>query len=195
MRKLSEGAEANVFETRMFGTDAIVKMRQAKAYRISELDETLRRTRTRKEARAMKRASDAGVRVPALFGLGKFSIYMEKVGGRLMKDSTGARIPYKNIGTALAKMHNANVAHGDFTPANIIINGKGFCVIDFGLSDISNSIEDKAIDLLLMKRSIDEKQYNEFARSYAKACADSKQIFLRLAAIEKRGRYQIRTLA
>lgn len=195
MRKLSEGAEAQVFETNVFGTKAVVKLRRAKTYRIKELDETLRRTRTKKEARAMRRASEAGVRVPALLGLGKFSIYMEKVQGRLMKDAVSKRIPYKEIGTSLAKMHAADVVHGDFTPANIMISGKGICVIDFGLSDITNSTEDKALDLLLMKRSIVHEKYDELTRAYAEAYAGSKQAFSRLADIERRGRYQTRTLS
>ncbi|MDE1854976.1 MAG: Kae1-associated serine/threonine protein kinase [Candidatus Micrarchaeota archaeon] len=195
MRKLSEGAEAKVFETRVFGVEAVVKLRQKKAYRIMELDETLRRTRTRKEARAMLRTSEAGVSVPRVLGLGKFSIYMEKVSGKLLKDVPGKRVSFANMGAMLAKMHAANVTHGDFTPANVMVSGRRMYIIDFGLSDISNSIEDRAIDLLLMKRSISERQYKELAGSYAKAYAESKRVFSRLADIERRGRYQIRTLA
>jgi N6-L-threonylcarbamoyladenine synthase/protein kinase Bud32 len=195
VRKLSEGAEAKVFETRIFGIDAVVKTRHAKAYRIKELDEALRITRTRREARAMMRAANSGVNVPRLIGLGRFSIYMEKLGGRLLKDVPGKRASYSDIGEMLAKMHAADVIHGDFTPANVIVRKRKVYVIDFGLSDISNSIEDKAIDLLLMKRSVSEKQYGELSGSYAKAYADSKKIFTRLAEIERRGRYQIRTLA
>ena len=195
MRKLSEGAEAKVFETKMFEVDAVVKVRQAKAYRIGELDESLRRSRTRKEARAMLRASEAGVRVPRLLGLGKFSIYMEKMSGKLMKDTLGKHLPYSYIGEMLAKMHAANVIHGDFTPANIMINGKEMYVIDFGLAEISESVENKAIDLLLMKRSIGRREYADLQQAYTRDYTESKQVIARLAEIEKRGRYQIRTLA
>lgn len=194
MKKLSEGAEARVFETRVFGVDVVAKVRQPKAYRIKELDENLRKTRTRKEARAMRRAQEEGVSVPGLIALGKFSIYMERMEGTLMKDATG-RIPYKEIGEMLARMHHANVIHGDFTPANIIVYKGNACVIDFGLADISNSIEDKALDLLLMKRAIRDRAYKEFSSAYSRAYADSKKIFTRLADIERRGRYQVRTLA
>jgi Kae1-associated kinase Bud32 len=194
MKKLSEGAEARVFETSVFGKSAVVKLRHAKAYRIKQLDEDLRRSRTRREARTMQRACEAGVSVPGLLGLGEFSIYMEKVRGRLLKDTTGA-VPYSKIGSMLAKMHNANVIHGDFTPANIMVNGRELCIIDFGLAEISNSVEDKAIDLLLMKRSVGKRECSELLKSYAKECKDSKQVIERLAEIEKRGRYQIRTLA
>ena len=195
MRKLSEGAEAKVFETCIFGVDAVVKVRGAKTYRIRELDEALRRTRTRKEARAMARADEAGVRVPRLLALGKFSIYMERVRGKLLKDSAGEAVDYGAIGAMLARMHKANVVHGDFTPANIMVDGPEMCVIDFGLAEISDSVENKAIDLLLMKRALGRKAYGELADTYAKEYPESKQVFSRLADIERRGRYQTRTLA
>lgn len=195
MRKLSEGAEAKVFSTRLFGVDAVVKQRHAKAYRIKELDETLRATRTRKEAKAMLRAYEAGVNVPRILGVGKFSIYMERKSGRLMKDSRMKDMDFRKLGSLLALMHGADVVHGDFTPANVMIHGKELCVIDFGLSDISSSVEDKALDLLLMKRSVGEPQYRIFARAYAKGLSNSKQILARLAEVERRGRYQTRTLA
>lgn len=194
MKIFNEGAEARVFETTLFGERAVVKFRHAKAYRIKQLDEELRRSRTRREARTMQRASEAGVRVPGLLGLGEFSIYMEKVEGKLLKDSR-SEVSYAEIGGMLAKMHAADVVHGDFTPANIIINGPELCVIDFGLAEISNSVENKAIDLLLMKRSVGKGEYSSLLNSYSKEYADSKQVIARLAEIEKRGRYQIRTLA
>jgi Kae1-associated kinase Bud32 len=195
MRMLSEGAESKVFETSIFGRSAVVKVRQPKAYRIRELDEALRRTRTRKEAKAMHKANIAGVRTPEIFAIGKFSIYMEKVPGKLLKDANDEGIDYGAIGMMLARMHNADVTHGDFTPANIVVGEEGICIIDFGLSDVSNSIEDKAIDLLLMKRSISGENYHIMESAYRKESKNPEQIVLRLAEIEKRGRYQIRTLA
>jgi Kae1-associated kinase Bud32 len=194
MKMLSEGAESKVFETSIFGRSAVVKVRQPKAYRIRELDEALRRTRTRKEAKAMYRASSAGVRTPEIFGIGKFSIYMEKVPGKLLKDAADERIDYETIGLMLAKMHSVNVTHGDFTPANIVVGEQGICIIDFGLSDVSNSIEDKAIDLLLMKRSISGDDYSTMESAYRKESKNPEEIIIRLAEIEKRGRYQVRTL-
>jgi Kae1-associated kinase Bud32 len=193
MRMISEGAEGRVFETSIFGQKAIVKVRQAKAYRIPKLDVELRKSRTKREARAMQRACEAGVRVPMLIGLGEFSIYMEKMPGILLKDKKDG-ISYEKLGEMLAKMHTAHVIHGDFTPANIMINGSELCVIDFGLSEISESMENKALDLLLMKRSIPNAAYAKFQSAYVKNYANSKQILTRLADIEQRGRYQVRTL-
>ncbi len=195
MKLLSEGAESRVFATSVFGKEAVVKLRHIKEYRIREIDGTLRKTRTKKEARAMYRAREACVRIPALLGVGKFSIYMERVEGILLKDVKKQRVDYEDIGRMLARMHNADVVHGDFTPANIIINKSGAWIIDFGLADISDSIEDKAIDLLLMKRSLDRKRYATLESAYSKELKNAKAILARLAEIEKRGRYQVRTLA
>jgi Kae1-associated kinase Bud32 len=196
VRLLSEGAEAKVFETSIFGVSAVVKVRGMKRYRVGALDETLRKTRTKKEARAMHRAREAGVSAPGLLGVGKFSLYMEKLEGTMLKDIEGQEAEYGKIGSSLAKMHNVNVVHGDFTPANIMVTrGGGISVIDFGLSDISDSLEDKATDLYLMKRAVSKRQYQKFEDAYKKECRQAEQIVSRLGEMEKRGRYQIRTLA
>lgn len=195
IRRIGEGAEAQIFETSMFGTDIIAKIRQPKAYRIAELDRELRRSRTRKEAKAMLRARNNGVNAPALLALGEYSIYMEKTRGRLLKDAKPGIGIYAKIGSELAKLHDADIAHGDFTPANIMLHGNGVCIIDFGLSDITKSVEDKALDLLLVKRAVKKEEFKALLCSYIKKYEDSRQVLDRLADIERRGRYQTRTLA
>lgn len=87
-----------------------------------------------------------------------------------------------SLGNLLSKLHNGDVIHGDLTPSNILLkidvnniqtdkslnNGKDMIIsnldfdlmylIDFGLSSFSNSIasgiEDKAVDLYVLKRAI-----------------------------------------
>ena len=194
MRKLSEGAEAKIFETVVFGKSAVVKVRQEKKYRIAELDVALRKARTRSEARLMHKAFVCGVRTPRIIALGKFSIFMERLHGRLLKDCSPSATDYREIGGLLARMHNAGIIHGDFTPANIMLCGGRPYVIDFGLAGDSGSEEEKAIDLLLMKRSVPEKEYLAFEKSYAKEGTGSRGALGRLAEVEKRGRYQVRTL-
>jgi Kae1-associated kinase Bud32 len=95
----------------------------------------------------------------------------------------------------LARMHNAGIVHGDFTPANIMLCGGVPYVIDFGLAADVGSTEEKAIDLLLMKRSLPKKEYLIFEKSYAREGTGSRATLERLAEVEKRGRYQVRTLA
>lgn len=70
--------------------------------------------------------------------------------------------------------------------------------IDFGLGYISKKVEDKAVDLHLLKQALEAKHfmhwkelYQEFQESYSKTYpSDSKNIFERMTAIEKRGRYR-----
>ena len=69
-------------------------------------------------------------------------------------------------------------------------------LIDFGLGYISNKIEDKAVDLHLLKHALEARHFKnwkilfeEFEKGYKKN-KDSKKIIERLIAVEKRGRYK-----
>ncbi len=188
------GAEAKLYTFKMFDVETVVKERLPKKYRAAALDLKIRKTRTKTEARIMFRLSRAGVRCPRIVALGRFSVYMEKVDGTLLKDK---RITDREIAESakiLSRMHSLNVIHGDFTPANLISDGSTVYVIDFGLSEITQSDEEKAIDLLLMKRSIKADLYRIFEKEYAKSYSESKRILNRLKEVERRGRYQVRTL-
>lgn len=194
MKQINEGAEAKIYSDKVFGEEVIVKRRLQKRYRIPEIDQELRENRTRKEAKILHTLGKAGVNAPRLIGVGRFSVYMNRVLGKLLRDVGYSPVLFKNAGRELAMMHRNNVVHGDFTPANLmVVDGKVF-VIDFGLSEMTHSIEDKAIDILLMKRSIPSSYYRDFIRSYAANNSEAKRILNRLNEIEKRGRYQIRTL-
>lgn len=193
MKLIGEGAESKVFEVSIFGKPALVKFRQEKKYREKALDIELRTSRTKKEARIMNRATKSGVSVPKVLALGKYSIYMEKISGKLLKDTKLEAARYAEIGSMLAKLHSSGIVHGDFTPANILV-GRDLTLIDFGLAEMDDSIEEKAIDLLLMKRSITKEGYAKVELAYAQNYEKSKEVVRRLSEIEKRGRYQIRTL-
>ncbi len=194
MIKLGEGAEAKVFATRVFGRDVVVKIRQEKKYRVGALDLSLRLSRTRREARLMLKARAAGAGAPRIVALGKFSIYMERLSGKLLKDCVVRRSEYGRVGALLAGMHNAGMVHGDFTPANVMVCEGGLRVIDFGLAEESGSAEERAIDLLLMKRSVSKDCYEKFRSGYAEKADGARETLRRLSDVEKRGRYQVRTL-
>ncbi|KAH8113064.1 hypothetical protein DFH11DRAFT_1602843 [Phellopilus nigrolimitatus] len=76
----------------------------------------------------------------------------------------------KMIGTELAKMHKADVIHGDLTTSNMMIHrppqnigefpsedkttpAAELVLIDFGLSYVSSLAEDKAVDLYVLERA------------------------------------------
>ncbi len=143
----------------------------------------------------MERARSAGIRVPKLVTCGRFTLYFEVVEGKVLKDLEA--IPEgisEEIGKTLAMLHGAGVIHGDFTMANLMLQERCLCVIDFGLSEITESLEGQATDLLLIKRSLGKMLYPILERSYVKSYSTGEAVVSRLKEIEKRGRYQIRTV-
>ncbi|KAI0928186.1 hypothetical protein AcV5_005831 [Taiwanofungus camphoratus] len=63
------------------------------------------------------------------------------------------------IGTEIAKMHQADVIHGDLTTSNMLVRhpssskGVQLVLIDFGLAYTSTLVEDKAVDLYVLERA------------------------------------------
>jgi TP53 regulating kinase-like protein len=183
------GAEAILTETKIIGRRALVKTRVAKKYRLKEIDDRLRQERTRGEARLLHKAKLAGVGCPAVLEVGDFEIFMTFLGGKRPEMDED---DCKEAGEILAKLHDADIIHGDYTPANIIKKGgsKGtagsFYVIDFGLGFVSKDIEDKAVDVFTMLRAIDKKE--AFLGGYGKY-SKSDSVLKRLEKVEKRVRY------
>ncbi len=201
MELIAEGAEAKIYATELLGKEAVVKRRIPKEYRVKPLDDALRGQRTKTEARALALASNAGVKTPALLLVDGFDIYMSRVQGinlsKVLEQGKSNRELAKilaDVGKYLGLMHAAGIAHGDYTPANIMVNGSEARVIDFGLANTSASVEEKALDILLIKRSLPSTAFSSFMEGYSSTYADSKRTVGRLNSIERRGRYQTRTL-
>ncbi|MEM3791436.1 MAG: KEOPS complex kinase/ATPase Bud32 [Candidatus Micrarchaeaceae archaeon] len=191
---ISEGAEAKIYKGKIDGIEVIKKTRHRKIYRRKEIDEEIRRRRTKREAVCLYRAIESGIKVPRLIALGKFTIIMTFEKGKLLKDLDEKEKEkwLDKCGSMLAKLHESGIAHGDYTPANIII-GESPCIIDFGLAEITKDIEQMAIDLLLMKRSLKSRHFNIFIKAYK--WKRSEEAIKRMKKIEAMGRYQARTLA
>jgi Kae1-associated kinase Bud32 len=192
----ARGAEAKLYLSKLLGLPVLVKERANKQYRAKELDDQIRKSRTRNEARVMLRAIVAGINVPKLLSVGEYSIHMQKIEGKRLREAklntAKSKQVFKSAGEMLAKLHAAGIVHGDFTPANIILSKKGLYLIDFGLASLSNELEDKAVDVLLMEKSISSKEFTYFLNGYKKS-KELKSILGRMQEIKKRGRYQIRT--
>lgn len=197
LTKISEGSEADIYKYNLFGLDCIIKYRRKKNYLIDNIDEMLRLKRTKKEAKIIIHANNNKIRVPSVLLVGKYSIYMEYINGISLNQMGSDKFNKKmffNIGELLKKIHSNGIVHNDFTIANLILYKNLIYVIDFGLSEFSTADEERAIDLLLMKNSINKNFYDEFIKGYKKSNTFFKQVFSKLENIEKRGRYQIRTL-
>jgi TP53 regulating kinase-like protein len=202
MRKISEGAEAELYETSFLGLRAVLKRRSKKGYRVERLDTRIRLTRTKTEARLLEAAARL-VRCPAVLMVGKYEIWLERVDGTtlnaLVEKGSLKEARYCTIagvaGGYLGKLHTNNIVHGDYTPANLMLDRNGrLWVIDFGLAEDSNALEEMALDVLLIKRAIPVRAYSRFMKSYCSEFGRGSLVLNKLKEIERRGRYQTRSL-
>lgn len=131
----------------------------------------------------------------------------------------------KQIGQALTKLHNQDIIHGDLTTSNMIYvknnkknnssnskttqatqnkskdnlenNKDNFKIylIDFGLGFHSHKIEDKAVDLHLLKQALEAKHFTIADKCFKTILKNYKPeqyklIIERIPVIESRGRYK-----
>jgi len=211
---LNKGAEANIYSSHWMDEIAIKKNRIAKSYRIEELDNKLRERRTKNEAKLLSYTKTLGIRTPILYDidLGNKSIVMEHLEDTLLKDvlndlnktftdfksSKKLSIIFKNIGEAIAILHNGNIVHGDLTSSNIFLD-ENFnpILIDFGLGKFSDILEDKITDIMVFKKSlksiddfVDKILFDSFLNGYSTKTKDNiDSINNKMIEIQKRGRY------
>ncbi len=195
---ISQGAEAKI----LLSNNLITKDRIKKSYRIPELDNQIRKRRTKSETKLLTKASRIiNTPVPEN-STEKNKIFMPFIKGKKISEHLD-KFPLKKqkqicrqIGKAISKLHDANIIHGDLTTSNMIIQKDKLFFIDFGLGFISHKYEDKAVDLHLLKQALEAKHFKnwdvlikEVFKEYKKY-NDSKIILERLKAVEKRGRYK-----
>lgn len=196
MERISEGAEALIYAETYMGLPVVVKDRISKRYREPLLDSRIRTQRTRSEAKITALASSNGASVPKILHMSGTWLYIGRINGDTLNTVVPTATLMREAGRQLAILHGIDIAHGDYTPANLMVDGKNaLWVIDFGLSEITSSPESKALDVLLMKRSVGGAAYRDFLEGYRAGNKESGKILEKLAGIEKRGRYQSRTLA
>jgi Kae1-associated kinase Bud32 len=201
---LRKGAEAELIETEFLDNKALLKKRIVKNYRVKKLDDSIRRERTKQEAILLHRAKEAGVRTPIIYQIDKknCTIAMEFVLGSRLKDSLNKKnfSGYcKTLGEQIAFLHSAGIIHGDLTTSNVIVNQENALVlIDFGLGFFSEKIEDKAVDLLNLKKTFEATHHSlmpnawqEITSSYCNCNnqGSGEKVLSQLSEIEKRARY------
>ena len=199
---IAKGAESNIVKSSYLGRDAVLKNRISKNYRIPEIDNKIRKARTKLEAKLLSDVKKAGVVTPILYDvdLHDKTILMEEIKGDLVKDIINEDLAYE-IGENIAKFHNLNIIHGDITSSNMMVNDRNQLVfIDFGLGRYSDLFEDKAVDLLVLKKSLQSIDYNTaikifdkvlegYADEYNDDSLNREQIIKKINEIESRGRY------
>lgn len=200
-RTIQQGAEAKII---LSDKDFVIKDRIKKSYRLKEIDDKIRKSRSKKEAKLLEKASDI-INAPRPIKIkGDYQIKMPYISGKKLSENLDSfslekqKEICRKIGEEIAKLHNENIIHGDLTTSNMIFveNSDAIFFIDFGLGFISNKIEDKAVDLHLLKQALEARHFknwevlfNEILKGYEN-CKESKKILERLKAVEKRGRYK-----
>lgn len=190
MEKL-QGAEATI---EINGN--VLKKRERKSYRHRKLDQKIRKKRTAKEKRMMKEARKNNADVPEVEQEDDFSLSMEKIEGDQLKDVLEEHMDaMEQLGENTARLHGADIIHGDLTTRNAILSDRIY-LIDFGLSSRSQRIEDRAVDIHLLKQVLEsshpeiaEEAWEKFLEGYQKY-EKSGAVMERLEEVEKRGRYK-----
>jgi Kae1-associated kinase Bud32 len=279
LQLIQQGAEAKILLNEK--ENFIIKDRISKSYRIPELDNKIRKGRTKAETKLLIKASEIISAPKPLSTSNIYQIPIPFIKGQKLSEYLNEfplekqKQIMKKIGESVAKLHKADIIHGDLTTSNMILvedkdkyvincNSKGnlnkvdnddnisdnkpsdnkdnktsskqkevinnsplgrvsnsaicsskgkfkkyeqgcelggndFSVffIDFGLGYISQKTEDKAVDVHLLKQALEAKHFKnwkilfeEFQKSYSKNYPESKQIFERITAVERRGRYR-----
>ena len=188
---IAQGAEAIIYKE----GKSVVKDRIKKNYRIKQIDDKLRKFRTKAESRLLERARRAGLKVPKILEQKDTILVLEYIDGIKLRDYLINTKDYKilkELGKIVLKMHKANIIHGDLTTSNLIKKNKDIYFIDFGLSQFSEKIEDKAVDLHVLKECLKSKHFDIWEKAW-KAFLDGykdKLVLNRLKIVEKRGRYK-----
>ena len=225
---IQQGAEAIIFKK----NNVVIKMRPKKSYQIKEIDDKIRKLRTRSEGKLLAKSQKV-IPTPKVIDVNEESkeITMDFIDGKKLSDHLNnfdlkkQKTVFHLIGESIAKLHDSNIIHGDLTTSNMILvenkltnqssgrvgrdtSQKGgrwgrrrkkfleVYFIDFGLGFQSHKIEDKAVDLHLLKQALEAKHFKtwkilfkEFLKSYSTS-KDSKKVLERLKAVERRGRYK-----
>ena len=193
---IAQGAEAKI----LLSENKIIKNRIEKKYRHPEIDKKIRKKRTRTEGKILEKAHTL-INSPKPITIDETTqnIIMPYINGKKLSEnleSLNYQKICKIIGEKIAKLHDHNIIHGDLTTSNMILNQeKDIIFIDFGLSFISSRIEDKAVDLHLIKEALEAKHFTIhkeaekiILQSYNSK--DKEKIINQLKKVELRGRYK-----
>jgi len=202
LKLVKKGAEADIYATIWNGLNSILKIRKKKDYRVHSLDMRIRTLRTIREAKMISETKSFGITTPLVYFVDekKCEIYLQFIKGKLVRDLPLNKIikMCTEIGRIVGTLHKNGVMHGDLTTSNFILSNQGLVVLDFGLSQKTDKIDDYAIDLRLFKEVLNsahaqivEDAWVSFVLGYRKILGNmlTEKILSHVSVIEKRGRY------
>ncbi len=204
---IKKGAEAELFLETWCEKKVIIKRRTPKSYRIPALDQKLRSYRTIHEAMLIHQAKLVGILTPLIYFVDTINstIIMEYIFGKRLKElaNEGSGLSLKpiflRIGSSVGKLHSSGIIHGDLTTSNLILDPQNrIFFIDFGLGKKSLELEEKSVDLFILKRTLNSTHYlfadpffSWILEGYSKTVGDKNRMEVerRIDAIADRGRY------
>lgn len=222
---ISSGADARIYKCTFLGKESVKKLIIQKKYRHKKIDAKIRKLRITNEIKFTKKMIILNIDSPALYFVDmkeKFLIY-EYIKGCTINEILKNTKHYHPViptcmGMLLAKLHNENVIHGDFTTSNLILRNSyihnneiydslndtlyelsslenvKLCLIDFGLSFLSRSVEDKAVDIFVLLKTINSFHSefplleNDIMTGYKMMSIDFPKISQQLEKVKLRGR-------
>lgn len=154
----------------------------------------------------IRAAEKAGIRVPRLYHVdqSQHTITMEWI-----EDAVTLKTAFlessleedwkalaSQLGSLVARLHKVDLIHGDLTTSNVLLQTRTLVIIDFGLSYVSASVEDKAVDLYLLERALTSTHSTIASDAFALILEAYKQqegakgsaVLQRLAKVQLRGR-------
>jgi Kae1-associated kinase Bud32 len=196
MKEIARGAEAIIY---MDG-EKIRKVRPKKSYRIGEIDQELRKRRTKQEALLLEKLEKLKISAPKLMEKTDDGIVMEYVPGVQVKEVLDSQVDLcQEIGKIIGRMHGQGIIHGDLTTSNMIFTPQGEIVlIDFGLAYHSKRIEDQAVDLHLFLQALESRHYQVKDEAFKQFLVgyhtnpEWEKVVSQLKNVEQRGRYKMK---
>lgn len=221
---ITQGAEGRLYKTTYLLPDipCALKYRPPKPWRHPTLDQRLTRHRILAETRILAKCRRDGLRVPAVYAVDESAgwLMLEWIHGgpvrKSINECLGKRTEgiedddelkglMRRMGSAIGKMHQIGIVHGDLTTSNMMLNppvepqGKSLLdgelvIIDLGLASGSTQDEDRAVDLYVLERAFGsthpraECLFPELLDAYSKSFKQAGVVLKRLADVRMRGR-------
>jgi len=208
-KPLTRGAEASLHAVEWLGLPALRKERETKSYRPKNLDERLKRERTRNEVRLLTEARRLGVRTPIVYDvdLANHRLILEQLPGATLREMLEAsgdsanpvEPPLRALGVAIGKLHGGGMSHGDLTSSNILYpeGPEGVpALLDLSMGARNAGVEERGIDLHLIEEDLKalhpkgEALFRAFLEGYAQGNpAGHAEVRKRAREIRGRVRY------
>jgi Kae1-associated kinase Bud32 len=207
VKLIKQGAEAKLFLAKKDGQKILIKDRIKKNYRITQIDEKIRKSRTSQESNLLSEARRTGVPTPMIMDADKknYKIIMEFIDGERIKEllnksdmKTVEKLCFE-IGRLIGKLHTRGIIHGDLTTSNMILKDEKIYFIDFGLGFFSGKIEDQGTDLRLLHEALKSTHFEildvcwqNVIKGYKTEYSQAELVMNKVSEIEKRARYMER---